>query len=230
MSLTIKAVTSEKEMKQFICFNYDLYKGSEYAVPDLYNDVRDTLDPTKNAAFEFCEAQPFIALRGEKVVGRIVAIINHKANSAWNKKSVRFGWVDFIDDKEVVEKLFEAVEDWGRERGMNEIHGPLGFTDFDPEGMLVEGFNRVSTMALIYNHPYYPEHLKKLGFCKETGWLEYRITIPETTSERHLTLAKAVQERYDLRILKLSRREIIKQGYGRKFFELINQTYCHRYP
>lgn len=154
MSLTIKAVTTKEEMKQFICFNYELYKDSEYAVPDLYNDVHDTLDPKKNAAFEFCEAQPFIALRDDKVVGRIVAIINNKANFAWNKKSVRFGWVDFIDDEEVVNKLFEAAEKWGRERGMNEIHGPLGFTDFDPEGMLVEGFDRISTIATIYNYPY----------------------------------------------------------------------------
>ena len=154
MSVSISPVTTKKEMKQFIRFNYELYKGSPYAVPDLYNDVRDTLDPNKNAAFEFCEAQPFVALRDGKVVGRIVAVINNKANAAWNKKSVRFGWVDFIDDKEVVDALFAAVEEWGRERGMDEIHGPLGFTDFDPEGMLVEGFDRMSTMVTIYNHAY----------------------------------------------------------------------------
>ena len=121
MHVTVKPVATKKELKQFICFNYELYKDSPYAVPDLYSDVRDTLDPTKNAAFDFCEAQPFIALREGKVVGRIVAIINHKANSAWNKKAVRFGWVDFIDDAEVVDALFAAVEQWGKERGMDEM-------------------------------------------------------------------------------------------------------------
>ena len=139
MHVTVKPVTTKKEMKQFICFNYELYKDSPYAVPELYSDVRDTLDPTKNAAFEFCEAQPFIAQKDGKVVGRIVAIINHKANTAWNKKAVRFGWVDFIDDAEVADALFATVEQWGREHGMDEVQGPLGFTDFDPEGMLVEG-------------------------------------------------------------------------------------------
>ena len=153
MSVTVRPVTTKKEMKQFICFNYELYKDSPYAVPDLYNDVRDTLDPEKNAAFKFCEAQPFIAIKGDEVVGRIVAIINHKANASWGKKVVRFGWVDFIDDAEVVDALFATVEQWGKERGMEEVQGPLGFTDFDPEGMLIEGFDRMSTMATIYNYP-----------------------------------------------------------------------------
>ena len=151
MSVVIVPVTTKREMKQFICFNYELYKDSPYAVPDLYSDVRDTLDPKKNAAYEFCEAQPFIALREGQVVGRIVAIINHKANAAWEKKAVRFGWVDFINDAEVVDALFAAVEKWGKERGMEEIQGPLGFTDFDPEGMLIEGFDRIGTIGTIYN-------------------------------------------------------------------------------
>ena len=229
MPIIIKPVTTKREMKQFICFNYELYKDSAYAVPDLYNDVRDTLDPKKNAAFEFCEAQPFIALRDGKVVGRIVAVINHKANKAWNKKSVRFGWVDFIDDKEVVDALFLAVEEWGRERGMDEIHGPLGFTDFDPEGMLVEGFDRISTMALIYNHPYYPEHMKQLGYHKETGWGEFRITLPDSIPDRHKQLSKLVIERNNLKVRKLTLKQIRKERYGQKLFQLINQTYSILY-
>lgn len=229
MSLTIKAVTTKEEMKQFICFNYELYKDSEYAVPDLYNDVRDTLDPTKNAAFEFCEAQPFIALRGEKVVGRIVAIINHKANSAWNKKSVRFGWVDFIDDKEVVEKLFEAVEDWGRERGMNEIHGPLGFTDFDPEGMLVEGFDRISTIATIYNYPYYPTHMERMDYVKDTDWVEYLLTAPQCLPERHARIARIVKEKFGLRVVKYTSHRKLAREQGVAIFSLLNEAYAHLY-
>ena len=227
MSLTIKAVTTKEEMKQFICFNYELYKDSEYAVPDLYNDVRDTLDPKKNAAFEFCEAQPFIALRDDKVVGRIVAIINNKANFAWNKKSVRFGWVDFIDDKEVVNKLFEAAEKWGRERGMNEIHGPLGFTDFDPEGMLVEGFDRISTIATIYNYPYYPVHMERMGFEKSADWVEMKIYIPDAIPEKHKRISDIIQRKYNLRVRKLTdKKDVIKSGVAHEIFRLINDAYA----
>ena len=229
MPVQIKAVNSKKELKIFVRFANDMYKGNNYYVPAIVFDELSTFDKNKNGAFEFCDSQLYLAYKDGKVVGRVAAIINHKANERWNVRQVRFGWIDFIDDIEVSTALLGAVADFGKAHGMNQIVGPLGFTDFDPEGMLVEGFDRVSTMALIYNHPYYPEHLKKLGFGKETGWIEYRITIPEIASERHLNLAKAVQERYDLRILKLSRREIIKQGYGRKFFELINQTYCNLY-
>ena len=202
MSVTIKPVTTKKDMKQFICFNYELYKGSPYAVPELYSDVRDTLDPMKNAAFEFCEAQPFIALREGKVVGRIVAIINHKANSAWSKKAVRFGWVDFIDDAEVADALFATVEQWGRERGMDEVHGPLGFTDFDPEGMLVEGFDRIGTIATIYNYPYYPVHMERMGYTKDVDWQEYMLTAPKELPEKHARITRIVQEKFGLRIVK----------------------------
>lgn len=229
MSVSIKPVTTKKEMKQFICFNYELYKGSPYAVPDLYNDVRDTLDPNKNAAFEFCEAQPFIALRDGKVVGRIVAAINKKANAAWNKKAVRFGWVDFIDDKEVVDALFAAVEEWGRERGMDEIHGPLGFTDFDPEGMLVEGFDRVSTMATIYNHAYYPVHMERMGYSKDTDWVEYLLTAPQQLPERHARIARIVKEKFGLRVIKYTSHSKLAREQGEAIFELLNEAYAHLY-
>lgn len=216
-------------MKQFICFNYELYKDSPYAVPDLYNDIRDTLDPTKNAAFEFCEAQPFIALRDDKIVGRIVAIINHKANSAWNRKCVRFGWVDFIDDKEVADALFTTVEEWGRERGMNEIQGPLGFTDFDPEGMLIEGFDRISTMATIYNYPYYPKHMLRMGFEPEAEWKEFRIAVPDAVPEKFQRIADIVRRKYELKTIKFTSRKKLKDQYGQALFNLINQAYDQLY-
>ena len=229
MNVTIKPVTSKKEMKQFICFNYELYKGSPYAVPELYSDVRDTLDPTKNAAFEFCEAQPFIALRNDKVVGRIVAIINHKANSAWGKKAVRFGWVDFIDDNEVVDALFAAVEQWGRERGMNEVHGPLGFTDFDPEGMLVEGFERISTMVAIYNYPYYPQHMERMGYQKDTDWVEYMLTAPKELPEKHARITDIVKKRLGLKVVKYTSHRKLARERGEAIFDLLNEAYAQLY-
>ena len=229
MSVTIKPVTTKKEMKQFICFNYKLYKDSPYAVPELYSDVRDTLDPEKNAAFEFCEAQPFIALRGGEVVGRIVAIINHKANAAWNKKAVRFGWVDFIDDAEVADALFATVEQWGRERGMTEVHGPLGFTDFDPEGMLVEGFDRIGTMATIYNYPYYPVHMERMGYAKDVDWVEYLLTAPEALPEKHARITRIVKEKFGLRVVKYTSHAKLARERGTAIFELLNEAYAHLY-
>ena len=229
MPITVKPVTTKSEMKQFICFNYELYKDSPYAVPELFNDVRDTLDPSKNAAFEFCEAQPFIALRDGKVVGRIVAIINHKANSTWNKKCVRFGWVDFIDDKEVVDALFATVEQWGQERGMNEIQGPLGFTDFDPEGMLIEGFDRIGTMATIYNYPYYPTHMERMGYTKDVDWVEYLLTAPKELPEKHARVTRIVRERLGLRVIKYTSHKKLASERGNAIFELLNEAYSHLY-
>ena len=229
MNITIKPVTSKKDIKQFICFNYDLYKDSPYAVPELYTDVRDTLDPTKNAAFEFCEAQPFIALREGKVVGRIVAIINHKANAAWEKKVVRFGWVDFIDDAEVADALFATVEQWGKERGMTEVQGPLGFTDFDPEGMLIEGFDRIGTMATIYNYPYYPKHMERMGYEKDADWVEYLLTAPTELPEKHARITRIVKEKFGLRVVKYTSHKKLAQERGVAIFEMLNEAYAHLY-
>ena len=229
MSVQIKVVESKRELKTFVRFGNKLYKGNKFYVPSLVLDELSTFDKKKNGAFDFCQAELYLAYKDGAVVGRVAAIINHKANERWKVQQVRFGWIDFIDDMKVSSALLDAVIAYGKAHGMTQIVGPLGFTDFDPEGMLVEGFDRLGTMALIYNHPYYPEHLKKLGYTKETGWVEYRITIPEDIPERHKKLANIVLERYNLKILKLSRREIIKQGYGRRFFELINQTYCNLY-
>lgn len=229
MPITIQPVTTKKEMKQFICFNYDLYKDSPYAVPELYTDVRDTLDPTKNAAFEFCEAQPFIALREGKVVGRIVAIINHKANAAWEKKVVRFGWVDFIDDAEVADALFATVEQWGKERGMTEVQGPLGFTDFDPEGMLIEGFDRIGTMATIYNYPYYSKHMERMGYEKDADWVEYLLTAPTELPEKHARITRIVKEKFGLRVVKYTSHKKLAQERGVAIFEMLNEAYAHLY-
>ena len=229
MSILIKPVSTGKEMSTFVRFGNRLYKGNKYYVPSMPMDDLNTLNPKKNGAFDFSEAQCFLAYKDGEVVGRVAAIINHKANESWGVKQVRFGWIDFIDDLEVSAALLDAVETFGRERGMTQIVGPLGFTDFDPEGMLVEGFDRLSTMALIYNYPYYPEHMKKHGYYKETGWVEYRITLPEQMPEKHVKYAEIIKKRYNLKIRKLTRSQIRKERYGHKLFQLINDTYCVLY-
>lgn len=229
MAIEIRTVSSRKDLKIFARFGNKLYKGNRYYVPSMPMDDLNTFDRDKNGAFEFCEAEYYLAYKDGKVVGRVAAIINHKANESWKVKQVRFGWIDFIDDLEVSKALLDKVTEFGKSRGMTAVAGPLGFTDFDPEGMLVEGFDRVSTMALIYNHPYYPEHMKKHGYIKETGWLEYRITIPQELPERHRRLAQMVMERNKLRIVKKTRSQIKKEKYGHKLFKLINETYCVLY-
>ncbi len=229
MSIQIKTVTTRKDLKTFVRYANRLYKGNRYYVPSMPFDDMNTLDKEKNGAFDFCKAEYYLAYKDGEVVGRVAAIVNYKANEAWKVDQVRFGWFDFIDDLEVSKALLDAVVAFGKAHGMTQIVGPLGFTDFDPEGMLVEGYDRVSTMALIYNHPYYPEHMKKHGYVKETGWLEYRITIPDELPEKHIKIAEIVKERYNLSVVKKTKRQIRKEKYGHKLFRLINETYCVLY-
>lgn len=225
MSVEIKKVSSKKDLKIFVRFANRMYKGNPYYVPSMPFDDMGTFDPKENGAYDFSEAELYLAYKEGKLVGRVAAIINTKANKAWNVQQVRFGWIDFVDDMEVSSALLDAVAKFGKSRGMTQIVGPLGFTDFDPEGMLVEGYDRISTMALIYNHPYYPEHLKKLGFVKETGWIENRITIPEELPEKFNRVIELMNQKYELTVKKLTTSQIKKEGYGRKFFKLINETY-----
>ena len=229
MSVSIRTVRTKREFKIFARFANKLYKGNPYYVPSMPFDDLNTFDKEKNGAFDFCDAEFYLAYRGDEVVGRVAAIVNHKANEAWKVNQVRFGWIDFIDDLEVSKALLDAVVAFGKAHGTTQIIGPLGFTDFDPEGMLVEGFDRVSTMALIYNHPYYPEHMKKHGYVKETGWVEYRITIPQELPEKHVKYAEIIKDRYNLKVRKLTKKQIRTEKYGHKLFDLINQTYCVLY-
>lgn len=227
MSVEIKKVSTPRELKKFIRFNYEFYKGNPYSVPDLYDDMLNTFSPAKNAAFDFCEADYFLALREGKIVGRVAAIINHRANETWGRKCVRFGWIDFIDDLEVSSALIDTVKDWGRQRGMEEIEGPLGFTDMDAEGMLVEGFDQLSTMATIYNYPYYPQHMERLGMEKSADWVEMKIYIPKEIPEKHQRISDIIQRKYNLHIRKLtSKKEVRESGIGHKIFRLINEAYA----
>ena len=229
-SIQIKRVETKKDLKRFIEFHYDLYKGNPYDVPNLYSDEVNTLSKNKNAAFDFCEAEYYLALKEGKIVGRVAAIINHKANEKWKKKDVRFGWIDFIDDIEVSRALFEAVEEYGRKKGMNDIVGPLGFTDMDPEGMLTWGFDKLGTMATIYNYEYYPQHMEKLGgWKKDNDYVEYYLVVPEKSPEKYTKIAEMVEKRYNLHVRKLTKKDIFQGGYGKKLFDLINLTYSDLY-
>lgn len=230
MEVVVRPISGKKEMKQFVKFRIDLYRDSPYAVPPLYMDELGTLDPKKNPAFEFCEARYFMAFDGDRPVGRICALINHRANEIWNAKSGRFGFIDFTDDETVSSALFAAAEDWVRSKGMHSIHGPLGFTDLDQEGMLIEGFDQLGTMATIYNHPYYRVHAEKAGYVADADWVEYRITLPDPVPERLGRVAAVVLKKHRLRTLKYSRTsQLIKEGYAHKLFELVNSTYSHLY-
>ena len=229
MAVTIKKVSDRRDLKRFIRFNYELYKNNPYSVPDLYDDMLRTLDKKKNAAFEFCEADYFLAYKDGRLVGRVAAIINHRANQAWNKKEVRFGWIDFTDDAEVSEALIRTVEQWGKERGMTHIQGPLGFTDMDAEGMLIEGFDQLGTMATIYNYPYYPAHMERLGFRKDADWVEFKIYIPDAIPDKHRRISELVQRKYNLQVKKYTSGKAIARDYGQAIFRLINEAFAPLY-
>ena len=230
-AIEIKKVESRRDLCKFIDFHNELYKGNPYHVPNLYFDEMNTFRKDKNAAFDFCEAEYFMAYRDGKAVGRVAAIINHSANKKWERESVRFGWIDFVDDIEVSKALLKAVEDYGKSKGMKEIVGPLGFTDMDPEGMLLYGYDQLGTQATAYNDPYYPEHMDRMGgWEKDNDYVEYKLYVPEEMPEKYATIAKMIQKRYNLQVKKLKRNEIYgENGYGKKIFDVVNETFKDLY-
>ena len=229
MPVTVTRVQNKRAFKEFLHFPLTLYKDMPAFVPPLLMDDADTLDPKKNPAYEFCDAAMYLAFKDGKLAGRVAAIVNRKANAEWNHDQVRFGWFDFIDDREVSKALLDAVEAFGRERGMTTILGPLGFTDFDPEGMLVEGFEYLSSMALHHNWPYYKDHMEALGYIKDVDWLEYRIYIGDTIPDKYIRVAKIVEDRYGLKLRKITKKEVRTTDVGYKLFDLINETYSSLY-
>lgn len=230
MSVIVKPITPKKsELKKYVQFGIDLYKGNDCYVPPLVFDEIDTLRPDKNPAFDFCCAQSFMAYRDNKPVGRITAIINDVVNQRTGEKTMRFGWVDFIDDKEVADAIFKAAEDWGRNQGMTSIVGPMGFSDMDHEGMLIDGFNELGTMATIYNHAYYPTHMERMGYVKDADWVEFRITIPDAVPDKYQRIAEIVRKKFNLRTVKFTSRKKLKDAYGQALFELINDAYDKLY-
>ena len=226
MSVTVKEVQSKNELRQFVKFPLRLYKDCPYYVPSIYIDEMSTLDPEKNPMAKYSKFARFLALKDGKVVGRVAAIINEIANRDWDHLEVRFGWFDFIDDREVSQALLEKVIDFGKQYGMTQISGPLGFTDFDSEGMVVEGFDKISSFMLKYNYSYYREHMEALGFEKVIDWLEYRIYVPEQVPDKVSRISKIIAERYHLHVRNITKKEVRKEDYGHKIFDLINKTYC----
>lgn len=229
MSVLIKEVTTRRELREFVNFPERLYKDNPYYVPPIVFDQMDTLDQKKGAAQEFCRSHLYLAYKDGKPAGRVAAIINDLANKQWNHKEVRFGWYDFIDDKEVSGALMEKVEEFGRENGMDAVVGPLGFTDFDPEGLLVEGYDRLSTMVLIYNYPYYVTHIEEMGFTKDADWIEYKIDIPKKLPEKMERVAAVIQERTNVHLRQLTKKIIREEDYAHKIFKVINECYKDLY-
>lgn len=227
--IMVRRVSSAKDMTRFISFPSILYKDSKYFVPSLRSDDKAVFDSRRNGAFDFCQAEYFLAYRDGVLAGRVAAIINTRANEKWGTRQVRFGWLDFVDDIDVLKALVSAVCAWGRERGMDTIAGPLGFTDFDPEGMLVEGFDKMGTMITLYNHEYYPKYLETLGFVKEADWVEYMIKLPEQLPERFCKMSELVCAKFNIKVRRLTRADIRREKYGRKLFGLINEAYAHLY-
>lgn len=229
MSVTISRVQNRRAFREFLTFPSKLYKDMPAFVPPLIMDDADTLNPKKNPAYEFCDAAMYLAYKDGRLAGRVAAIVNRKANEAWNHAEVRFGWFDFIDDREVSAALLDAVVAFGKERGMDTILGPLGFTDFDPEGMLVEGYEYLSSMALHHNWPYYKDHMEALGYVKDVDWLEYRIHLMDSIPDKYTRVAKIVEERYGLRLRKVTRREVRTTDIGYRIFDLVNESYASLY-
>lgn len=220
-----KIEPTKKNLKKFISFQTDLYKGNPYFVPPLVSDDLATLLPSENPAFDFCDSAYFMAYKEGKPVGRIAAIINRQVNESHGNSNARFGFIDFIDDPEVSDALLDAAEKWAKENGMTKMIGPLGFTDLDHEGMLVDGFEELSTMATIYNYPYYPSHLERLGYQKESDWVEFLMDVPPEIPEKYNRIANIVKEKYGLRVLKYKNRKKAKAEYGYALFHLINDAY-----
>lgn len=230
MSVFVHPIATDKDqLLQYVQFGIDLYRGNDCYVPPLITDQIDTLRPEGNPAYDFCEAQSFMAFRNGEPVGAITAIINRAANEKTGERQLRFGFMDFIDDEEVVDALFDAVAAWGRERGMTEMVGPLGFTDLDPEGMLTEGYDEIGTMATIYNYPYYVGHMERMGFEKDAEWVEYRITVPDGIPEKHQRISDIVARKFGLKVKKFTSKKKIKEQYGRAIFDLVNEAYADLY-
>lgn len=225
----IKEVKCRKDLKKFVDFAEDLYGSNPYYVPQFFFDQMDTLDAKRNPAGNFCDFALYLAYIDGRIVGRVAAIVNNLANSQWHHNEVRFGWFDFIDNADVVDALMQKVEEFGRSRGMDKVVGPLGFTDFDPEGALVDGYDTPSTMALIYNHPYYIEHYERMGFRKDVDWVERRVQVPDVLPEKFTRVAELSEKRYRLHLKKINRRVIRRENYASKIFSLINECYKNLY-
>ena len=229
MAVEIKQITTRREIKKFVKFGNDFYKDCEYFCPALIADEMNTFDPKKNPAFEVCENVLFLAYKDGELVGRIAGIVNHEANRKWGVKRVRFGWMDFIDDMEVSKALLDAVAEWGKSKGMDQLNGPVGFTDFDHQGLLIEGYEYLAPMASLYNYPYYEKHLDTYGLVKDNDWIEMQIFPPQELPERYARMAKIVEQRSRVRIDKVKNTKELVKKYGMTYMDVIDTAYQKLY-
>ena len=229
MAVEIKKITTRRELKEFVRFGNDFYKDSEHFCPQLIADELNTFDEKHNPAHEVCEYILFMAYRDKRPVGRIAGLINHAANSKWNVKKVRFGWMDFIDDQEVSFALLDAVAEWGKSKGMDRLNGPVGFTDFDHQGLLIEGYEYLAPMASLYNYPYYVRHMDAYGLQKEADWIEYQIYPPAELPERFARMDKIVRDRTKVRVDKVQNCKELVKKYGIQYMDVIDQAYQKLY-
>ena len=228
MSIQVKEITTTRELKKFIRFPHSIPRENNAWVPALDFDEMNNLHWDKNSAFDHCQAHYYLAYDGDRIVGRVAAIYNKLHTETWGENYMRFGWIDFIDDPDVVDALMEKVELWAAELGCTAVHGPLGFTDLDREGMLVEGFDELGTLATRHDPPYYHKHMERLGYGKAVDWYEHLVTMPDELDEKILRIARLVEKRYKLRVLDpKNKKELLK--YAPKLFEVINKSYKHLY-
>ena len=223
--IEIREIKGRNDLHDFICVTNQIYLNCPQYVPDLAADVRALFDSDKNPGLTFSDVQPFVAYRNGRAVGRIVGIVNRKANERWQSQNVRFSMIEFIDDPEVSKALLQAVETWGRKKSMTMMQGPLGITDFDKEGMLVEDFELTGAMTSCYNPAYYPKHMEQLGFEKEVDWLQVRIQIPKEVPAKYARVAQYAREQVGLKVKKVSRKDMM-DGYGQRVFKLLNEAYA----
>ena len=224
--IKVVKVGSKQEMDDFLNVTDKIYAGCSQYVPDMRSDVRAMFNSIGDASQRTSEAQPFVAYRGQEVVGRVVGVVNKKANDTWKTHNVRFSMIEFIDDLAVSKALLDAVEAWGKAQGMDKLQGPMGVTDFDKEGMLVEDFELRGSMTAYYNPAYYPKHMEQLGFEKEVDWLQIRINIPKEVPARYVRVAQYAREQFGLKVKFAKRHEVQKGEFGPKIFKLLNEAYA----
>lgn len=224
--IKVVKVVSKQEMNDFLNVTDVVYAGCKQYVPDLRSDVRAMFEATGDASQRTSVVQPFVAYRGKELVGRVVGVVNKKANNTWKTRNVRFSMIEFIDDLEVSKALLDSVEAWGKAQGMDKMQGPMGVTDFDKEGMLVEDFELRGSMTAYYNLDYYPKHMEQLGLVKEVDWLQIRINIPKEVPARYARVAQYAREQIGLKVIKASRKEVQRGPYGPKIFKLLNEAYA----
>lgn len=227
--IIIKQVTSKRDLRRFVQFGIDLYEGNPYYCPPIFIDEMNTFNPKSNPALEVCDYVIYMAYRNDKIVGRIAGLINHRANEAWGVKKCRFGWFDFVDDYDVFKALMDSVAEWGRQKGMSSLNGPVGFTDFDKEGLLIEGFDYNAPMASLYTHPYYIAHYERYGLSKDVDWIEFQLKVPEEAPERMRRMAKLVEERCNVHVVKVKNARELKRRYGYSYIDVLDEAYQKLY-